>query len=371
MTLALLAALLLPAAPRTDDAPTDVQAVVVAGRGEAASDGDGGPATEAGVRNPFGVAVAPDGGILICEVDGHRVRRVDPQTGVITTVVGTGEAGNDGDGGPPAAARLTEPYEIAFDARGRWLIVDMKAHVVRRVDPAANRIETVAGTGEAGFSGDGGPATAAQLHRPHSVAVAADGTILICDIGNHRVRAVDPDSGVIRTVAGDGTKGKTPPGAPFAPTTALAGPRAMAVAPSADGGPDDWFLALREGNALFRVPPPGDGAAGRTLHRVAGTGRSGHAGDGGPAIRATLAGPKGVAVLPNGDIVLADTENHAVRVIDAEDGTIRTVLGRDAEGRVRGGFTLARPHGVAAMQDGSILVGDSENHQVLRLPPAE
>ncbi|QDT17898.1 NHL domain-containing protein [Alienimonas californiensis] len=369
MNFALCAALLFPAAGAAEDAPPARQAVVVAGTGEAASHGDGGLATEAAVSNPFGVAVAPDGGILICEVDGHRVRRVDPVTGIITTVVGAGEAGNDGDGGPATQARLMEPYEITFDAQGRWLIVDMLAHVVRRVDPSTGLIETVAGSGEAGFSGDGGSATKAKLNRPHSVVVATDGTILICDIGNHRVRSIDSKSGVIRTLAGDGTKGKTPPDAPFAPTTALAGPRAMFIAPAADGGPGDWLLALREGNALFRIPAPEEDSSARLLRRIAGSGRSGHTGDGNPALRATLAGPKGVTVLPNGDVVLADTENHAIRVIDAADGTIRTILGRDAAGKVQGGFTLARPHGVGAMADGSILVGDSENHRVLRLPP--
>ena len=361
-----LTALLCFASAATAEEPT---AVVVAGTGAATSAGDGGPASAAAVNEPFGVAVAPDGAVLICEVGGHRVRRVDPDSGVITTVVGTGRAGSDGDGGPATAARLTEPYEIAFDARGRWLIVDMQAHVLRRVDPTTGRIETLAGTGEAGFSGDGGPAIQAKLNRPHSVAVANDGTILLCDIGNHRVRAIDPISGVIRTLAGDGKKRGPADGAPFTPQTSLAGPRAIAVAKGEAGEPADWWLALREGNALFCVSPDARGGTGRTLHHAAGTGSSGYAGDGGPAIAASLAGPKGVAVAPNGDVALADTENHAVRVLDARDGTLRTVLGRDADGALRGGFELARPHGVAVAPDGSILVGDSENHRVLRLPP--
>ena len=362
----LLTALLCLTAGANAEEPT---AVIVAGTGEAASTGDGGPATAAAVNEPFGVAVAPDGAVLICEVGGHRVRRVDPKSGVVGTVVGTGEPGSDGDGGLATAARLTEPYEIAFDARGRWLIVDMRAHVLRRVDPATGLIETIAGTGEAGFSGDGGPAIRAKLNRPHSVAVANDGTILLCDIGNHRVRAIDPKTGVIGALAGDGAKRGPAGGAPFVPTTSLAGPRAIAVAKGEPGKPADWWLALREGNALFRISPDAAGGTGRTLRRAAGTGSSGYAGDGGPAVAARLAGPKGVAVAPNGDVVLADTENHAVRVLDVRDGTLRTVLGRDADGVLHGGFELARPHGVAVAPDGSILVGDSENHRVLRLPP--
>ena len=352
-TLPLLTAALLFAPAAADESPPN--AVAVAGTGAAASAGDGGPAGAAAVHDPFGVAVGPDGGIFICEVGGHRVRRIDPATGNIATVVGTGEVGSSGDGGPATGARLNEPYEIAFDAAGRWLIVDMRAHAVRRVDPGTGRIETVAGTGEAGFSGDGGPATGAKLNRPHSVCVTPDGTLLICDIGNHRVRAVDPATGVIRTVAGTGDPGPTPDGAAFSPATPLAGPRALAVDPRTG----DLLLALREGNAVFRID-----AATSTLRRIAGTGRKGNSGDGGDARRARLAGPKGVAVAADGTVLIADTENHAVRAVDAGTGLIRTILGGpDAAG----GATLSRPHGVAVTPAGGVLVGDSGGNRVWRL----
>ncbi|MEM9703441.1 MAG: hypothetical protein AAF907_13465, partial [Planctomycetota bacterium] len=352
---------------------SEPRAVVIAGTGRAASDGDGGPATAASVNNPFGVCVAPDGGVLICEVGGHRVRRVGPTTGGVPARAGSGEAGSSGDGGPAVDAKLNEPYEIVFDAAGRWLVVDMKAHCIRRVDPSTGRIERVAGTDEPGFSGDGGPAIEARLNRPHSVAVAADGTILVCDIGNHRVRAVDPRTGVIRTLAGNGSKDRLEDGAAFLPTTALPGPRALAIAPrpadERNGAPRPWWLALREGNAVVRVEPPQNGGTDRIVRRIAGDGRKGYRVDGGPAAGSRLAGPKGLAVLPNGDLVVADTENHAIRLIEARSGTIRTILGRDADGTIRGGVVLARPHGVAAEPDGSVLVGDSENHRVLRLAP--
>ena len=349
----------------TADGSAEGTVTVVAGTGAAVTAGDGGPATDAAVNNPFGVAVGPDGHLYICEVGGHRVRRVDAGTGLITTFAGTGEAGYSGDGGPATDARLNEPYEIAFDANGRAVVVDRLAHVVRRIDPRSGLIETIAGSGEPGFSGDGGPATDARLNQPHSVCLDADGTLLICDIKNHRVRAVDPATGIIRTFAGTGGRGRTPDGAPPAGTP-LSGPRAI----TRDPRTGDLFLALREGNAVYRIDPDT-----RTLHHVAGTGAKGWSGDGADARRATLSGPKGVAVAPDGDVLLADTESHTVRRIDRRTNVLRTLLGTGERGDAGPGsggpVRLARPHGVSAAADGSVYVGDSENHRVLRWTPAK
>ena len=366
--IALATVLLL--APPSAHLFADGSVELVAGTGAAATAGDGGPAVHAAVNNPFGVAVGPGGGLFVCEVGGHRLRRIDPATGLIDTVAGTGEAGYSGDGGPATQARLNEPYEIAFDAAGRWVVVDRLAHVVRRIDPATGLIETVAGTGEAGFSGDGGPATAARLNQPHSVCFGPDGTLYICDIRNHRVRAVDAETGVIRTFAGTGAQGRTPDGAPLAGTP-LSGPRAIAPDPRTG----DLFLALREGNAVYRVAMET-----LTLHHVAGTGKQGYTGDGADARRATLSGPKGIAVAPNGDLILADTESHTVRLIDRRTNIIRTLAGTGARGDAGPGdpgpVELARPHGVfagddRAGMDGPVLIGDSENHRVLRWVPGD
>lgn len=328
----------------------------LAGTGKDASTGDGGPATDASVGEPFGVTIGPDGALYVCEVSGHRVRRVDLETGQISTVAGTGEKGYSGDGGPALEARLNEPYEVRFDADGNMVFVEMMNHVVRRVDRSTGLISTIAGTGEAGFSGDGGPATKARLNRPHSICFDGDGWLYICDIRNHRVRRVHPQTGVIETFAGTGERERTPDGAAIAGTP-LNGPRALAY-----DGAGSLYLALREGNAVYRI----DLAAGR-LHHIAGTGKSDHAGDGGDARQALLAGPKGVALNETG-IYLADTESHTIRVIDRTTNVIRTIVGTGEvgdgpDGDPRG-CRMDRPHGVEVDAQGTVYIGDSNNHRV-------
>jgi DNA-binding beta-propeller fold protein YncE len=224
-------------------------------------------------------------------------------------------------------------------------VAEMQNHVVRKVDARTRTISTVAGTGVAGFSGDGGPAAKAQLRQPHSIAFDPEGRLMICDIGNHRVRRVDVAAGTIETWAGTGERKPTPDGSPVAGTP-LNGPRAITVAP--DG---QMYLVLREGNAVYRIDP----RAGKIFH-LAGTGESGHTGDGGPAKEAKLAGPKGISWAPDGSVYIADTESHTIRRIELKSGVITTVL----EG-------LKRPHGIFVAKDGTVYVGDSENHRVLEL----
>ena len=336
--------------------------VTLAGTGVSGATGDGGPATRAQVGNPFGVTLGPDGSLYVCEVDTDRIRRIDSSDGSISTVAGTGEAGYSGDGGQATDARLNDPYEVRFDRAGNMYFVEMLNAVVRRVDAASGRISTVAGTGERGFSGDGGPATEATFDRPHSIALDGQGSLFIADIGNHRIRRVDLASGTVSTFAGTGTREPTPDGAPLEGTP-LNGPRALAFA--ANG---DMYVALREGNAVYRIDIRED-----RLHHVAGTGAKGYGGDGGPARSATLAGPKGIEVGPGGGVYLADTENHAIRRIDRDTVRITTVAG---DGSRRDGpdgdplrCGLARPHGVYVGTDGSVYIGDSENHRVRVVRP--
>jgi sugar lactone lactonase YvrE len=331
--------------------------VTIAGTGENRYFGDGGPATQAGCGGPFGLVVGPDGALYVCETTTHVIRRIDLGTGIATTVVGTGRKGNSGDGGPATAADVNEPYEVRFDADGNLYFVDMPAAVVRRVDARTGVITTIAGTGTPGFSGDGGPATAAQLKQPHSLCLDNAGQLYICDIGNHRIRKVDLATGIISTFAGTGERKPTPDGAPLEGTP-LNGPRALDF-----DGRHSLYLALREGNAIYRLD-----LQSRTLHHVAGTGRQGYSGDGGPARQAALAGPKGVALGPHGDLYLADTESHTIRVIRAASGIIETVVGTGAKGDGPDGdprrCRLDRPHGVFVDARGQVYIGDSNNHRV-------
>ncbi len=327
----------------------------LAGIGTAGFSGDGGPGTSAAVNNPYGLSIGPDGALYFCEIGNHRVRRLDLKTNVISTVAGSGQKGYSGDGGPALAAALNEPYEVRFDRRGNMFFAEMQNHVIRRVDARTHVISTVAGTGAPGFSGDGGPATAAQLRQPHSIEFDKDGRLLICDIGNHRIRRVDLGKGTIETWAGTGERKPTPDGAPLAGTP-LNGPRAIAAAP--DG---KLYLVLREGNAVYRIEN------GRIFH-LAGTGVTGYDGDGGPAKSARLSGPKGVSWAPDNSLYLADTESHTIRRIDLKSGIITTVAGTGERGDGPDGdprkCRLSRPHGVFVDAKGVVYVGDSESHRV-------
>lgn len=333
----------------------------IAGNGDKISGADG-LATHTGVGGPFGVTPGPDGHLYICETTGHIVRRLNRKTGSLTTVAGTrNRSGFSGDGGPANKGKLNEPYEVRFDPTGNMFFVEMKNHIVRRVDAKSGVITTVAGTGRPGFSGDGGPAIKARLQRPHSIALDKSGGLYICDIRNHRVRKVDLQTGIITTFAGTGEKKRTPDGAKLTGTP-LYGPRAL------DYRAGSLFLALREGNAVYRI----DLKAG-TLQHLAGTGKKGYTGDGGPAKLATLSGPKGISVAANGDIYLADTESHTVRVIRQATGYIETIVGTGRQGAGADGDPLKcsmdRPHGVFVDPRGNVFIGDSSNHRVLMLSP--
>jgi sugar lactone lactonase YvrE len=319
--------------------------------------GNGSPGySDSQVNNPYGVLVGRDGALYFCDLDNQRIRRLDLKTHRTIDIAGNGERGYAGDGGRATAGSLNMPHEIAFDSRGHLYIAERDNHVVRKVDGATGVMSTLAGTGAAGFSGDGGPASQAQLRQPHSIALEGDGRLLICDVGNHRIRAVNLSSATIETIGGTGERLPTPDGAPLK-NTPLNGPRTMVV--DRDGS---IYLALREGNAIYRIAPKT-----RTLHHLAGTGEQGYSGDGGPARQARLAGPKGLA-LSGRSLYLADTENHAIRRIDLDRGTITTVLGTGARGDGPEPdplqCKLSRPHGLFADAGGTLYVTDSEAHRI-------
>lgn len=333
---------------------------VIGGTGKSTFSGDQGPATEAGIGGPFGLTIGPDGALYVCETLNHSVRRIDDRTGLITTVAGSGKRGYDGDGGPAVKALCNEPYEVKFDSAGSMYFVEMQNHLVRKVDAGTKKISTVAGTGLPGFSGDGGKAKEARLRQPHSIAFDGAGSLYIADIGNHRVRVVDLQTGIIETIAGTGERGRTPDGADLAGTP-LDGPRAVDFDTRGR-----MYLALREGNAVFRI----DLRTSKLLH-LAGTGRKGYAGDGLVAQKAQLNGPKGIALGPGGDIYLADTENHVIRVIRAGTGKIETIVGDSAPGDGPDGpplrCRLNKPHGVCVDVQGNVFIGDSSNNRVRKL----
>jgi sugar lactone lactonase YvrE len=334
-----------------------------AGTGQKGFAGDGGPAVKAQMNNIYGIVTGPDGALYACEIGNHLVRRIGTD-GTISTVAGTGKMGYAGDGGPALQAQLNEPYEIRFDRAGNMFFVEMKNNLVRRVDAKTKVISTVAGTGKAGFSGDGGPAVIAQFSQPHSIQFSPQGDLYICDIANHRIRKVDIKTGIIGTFAGTGAKGATPDGAKLEGTP-LFGPRALDF--DAQG---NMWVALREGNMVYKIDMKGG-----TIHHVAGTGKKGFTGNGGPAKAATLSGPKGISVAPNGNVYLADTESHSIRMIDVKKGTLELVAGTGVVGDGPDGdpfkCQMARPHGVFVAKDGSVFIGDSEAHRVRVIRPGK
>tara|TARA_R110002096_G_scaffold4493_11_gene20852 strand:- start:2751 stop:3878 length:1128 start_codon:yes stop_codon:yes gene_type:complete len=339
--------------------------ITIAGTGKAGFSGDGGSATEAQINNPFGVIVGPDDNVYFCDTGNHAIRKIDRQTGTISTVAGTGgQSGYWGDGATALDAKLFEPYELRFNDRGDLFFVEMKNNLVRQVDSESGIISTLAGTGKAGFnSDDPTPGDQATFNRPHSIQFGPDfKQLFVCDIQNHRVRVIDLVSQKVSTFSGNGNRNGPADGDAIEdPSTALNGPRALDF--DSDG---NLWLALREGNKVVRF----DMRAGK-IHHVAGTGKKGFTGHGGPAKDATLSGPKGISVGPQGNIYLADTESHSIRMIDlgSTPPVLRLVAGTGKRGDGADGDPLkcemARPHGVFVdPKNGDIYVGDSEAHKI-------
>jgi len=335
----------------------------IAGTGMMGTAADGDLADRATLNNPFGLVIGPDGALYWAEYGSHRILRLDLTSMKIAVIAGTGTRGYSGDGGPAKNAQLNTPHEVRFDSKGNIYIAERDNHVVRFVDMKTRIISTAAGTNMAGFSGDGGPASKAQLNQPHSIALDRLDNVFICDIVNNRIRRIDPKTGTISTYAGTGARTPAPEEGGLADTS-LPGPRSIDVAP--DGR---MYLVLREGNKLFVIDP----ASGRLKH-LAGTGELGYAGDGGQALAAkfgapgnALNGPKGIAYSPDGSLYVADTENHVVRKINLQTGIVSTVVGTGERGDGPDGdplkCKLARPHGLF-LAGRTLYIGDSENHRI-------
>ncbi|MGH9340455.1 MAG: hypothetical protein ACRD1R_12915, partial [Acidobacteriota bacterium] len=309
--------------------------------------GLGGPATEAQLNEPFGVDFDQEDNWYIVEWHGHRVTRVDP-SGKITLVAGTGEKGEGGDGGPGPKAQLNDPHSLYFHD-GQIYVADTRNNRVRRIDPQTGIITTIAGTGEAGFSGDGGPATQAKFDATFDLALYGD-KLYIADLNNRRVRRVNLKDGIVATVAGNGETGIPEEGAE-AKNSPLLDPRAITA--DAEG---NLYILSRRGNALRVVDKEGKI---RTLIAP---------GD----FQPDMNGPKHLCVDLEGTLIIADTENHLIRKYSPETRTLMTIAGTgEAGSRLSTGNPLEtqlnRPHGVYVHPSGALYISDSANHRVLRL----
>lgn len=347
-------------APGQTSTPEFARVETIAGNGSPGAPIDG-PALQVPLSNPFGIHSLPDGGLVVVSFDRHVVMRLDPQFEKLQVIAGTGQKGFSPEPNRSALhVRMNGPHEVQVDSAGNIFVADTFNHRVGKIDHVSGAWTTIAGTGQPGFSGDDGPGNVATFNQAYSIAL--DGNeLFIADLQNQRIRKLDLESGIVRTVCGTG-KRKMPTDGAIAAKQPLAGPRSLAV------DSQNIWIVLREGNSVWKI----DRKTGK-IHHVAGTGKRGFTGDGGPAVQARLAGPKGIAVEPGKAIYIADTENHAIRKVDMRSGIISTVIGGtgkkgfDGDGGQVQRRKLARPHGVFLMPNGDLLIGDSENHRLRRL----
>jgi sugar lactone lactonase YvrE len=345
---------------RRVDAATGV-ITTVAGTGEEGFSGDGSLATAATLNVPYGVVLDGSGNLFFADSDNHRIRRIDAATGIITTIAGSDTQDFFGDGGPAVAASLNAPYGVALDSSGNLYIADRRNFRIRKVTAATGTISTVAGNGARGFSGDGGPADAASLQFADGVALDSSGNLYIADGSNSRIRRVAAGTGVITTVAGDGTFGLSGDGGP-ASAASLNVPTAVAL-----DGSGDIYIADNFNDRIRKVA-----AATGIITTVAGSDSSG---DGAPATAATLNGPVDVALDGAGNLYIADGNNHRIRKVTAATGIITTIAGNGAAGFSGDGgpateASLFSPSGLSLDGSGNLYIADRRNHRIRKVTVA-
>jgi sugar lactone lactonase YvrE len=367
-----------PLALRSSGAADDEPGVIttMAGTGTAGFSGDGGKAAKAQLNLPFHCDLDADGNLYIVDTGNNRIRKFNFKTGLIATVAGNGQSvpAHTGDGGPALQAPVSSPYAVAALTNGDFYIVEQRTPVVRRVDGKTGIITTVAGTGKKGYGGDGGPGVKAELREPNDCCLDGKGGLLIADVQDWRVRRLDLKTGIITTIAGSGRPKELAPGAKLkvdrtkigdggkATDAVIVGARAVHV-----DGKGNTYICEREGCTIRKVDAQG------IITTIAGTGASGYSGDGQHAAKATFKSPKGVRCDAHGNIYVVDSDNNAIRKIDARTNIVTTVAGGRLSGEGDGGDAtkagLDWPHGCVVGPDGVLYIADSRNHRIRAVAP--
>ena len=327
----------------------------IAGNGTAGFSGDGGQATCAELNNLYGVALDAAGNIYIADQSNNRIRKVDASTGIISTIAGNGTAGFSGDGGPATAAELNAPVDIAFDAAGNLYISDQVNFRVRKIN-TSGIITTFAGSGMTGYSGNGGPATSAQMSYPYGIAIDAQGNVYFADAVNSVIWKVNT-SGIISTFAGTGTRGFAGDGGP-ANNAELDYPYGIAFDPSGN-----LYIADADNVRIRKINTS------NTISTFAGDGTNNFNGDGGQATSAEFNFPNSVASDVSGNIYIADSGNSRIRKVNVSSGIINTFAGSDKSGFSGDGgpatnAELFIPSGVTIDNSGNVFIVDEANNRI-------
>ena len=316
----------------------------IAGTGTQGYAGDGGLALDATLSEPFMCEFDSKGNMYIVEASNHCIRLIDTKSHVISTIAGTGAAGYSGDGGPASLATFNEPYAVQIDTNGDIYIVDRLNAAIRKIERSTKIITTLAGGTKSG-----------GYIEPNDCFLDGNGALIVADVQSQKITSIDLNTGDISVLAGNGEKARKGDGMAAVEASIFG---ARAVCTDAAG---NLYICEREGNAIRRVDRSG------MMSTIAGTGQAGYGGDGGTALESTWNGPKGIRC-DNNNLVIVDTENHAIREINLDTLKVQTLAGGhkggdgDAGPAVSAG--LNRPHACSVDASGNLYIADSDNHRV-------
>jgi len=339
--------------------------VTIAGGDSAGYFGDKGLAAKAALSYPDAIAVDLKGNIYIGDDHNNRLRMIDGKTGIIVTLAGTGEAGYSGDGGPADQAQIDGPTAMAFDKEGNIYFGDEANACIRKIDAKTHIITTIAGNGTQAYAGDGGPAIEASFVHPSGLAIDAEGNMYIADWGSSTIRKVSAKTGIITTIAGNGEGDYYGDGGP-AGKAALSGCNELALDKLGN-----LYVTDSYNNRIRKI----DAETG-IITTIAGTGESGYSGNGGPAVNASLNGPTGLAVDSNGNVYFSDYGNNCIRSINANTGVIMDVAGDGVVGFGGDGGSaltarIAGAEGIALDAGGNIYIADNDNNRIRKVEKAQ